>query len=139
MTLNTVKPRSAISHLSPSMVSATDLLLGLVMTPSEDCVLSGIRLPFEMTRGCAGWESSRCLIFVQNRMLARSAKNSSAFGRRRGLPVLAGQGGGSRRSGAGPPDEAAGPLILLPSSSPCSSKPTTIKTGLGRPLTAELG
>src|SRR6476469_4899514 len=46
MTLNTVKPRSAIRRLSPSMVSGTDLLLGLVMTPSEDCVLSGIRLPF---------------------------------------------------------------------------------------------
>jgi hypothetical protein len=53
MTLNTVKPRSAIRRLSPSMVCATDLLLGLVMTPSDDCVLSGIRLPFEVRRRCA--------------------------------------------------------------------------------------
>jgi hypothetical protein len=37
----------------PSMVCATDLLLGLVMTPSDDCVLSGIRLPFDMRRSCA--------------------------------------------------------------------------------------
>jgi len=35
------------------MVWATDLLLGLVMTPSDDCVLSTIRLPFEVTRSCA--------------------------------------------------------------------------------------
>jgi hypothetical protein len=40
MTLNTVKPRSAIRRLSPSMVCATDLPPGLVMTPSEDCVLA---------------------------------------------------------------------------------------------------
>src|SRR6185312_13141790 len=53
MTLNTVKPRSAIRRLSPSMVCATDLLPGLVMTPSEDCVLSGIRLPSEVRRTCA--------------------------------------------------------------------------------------
>src|SRR5215471_13487047 len=53
MTLNTVKPRSAIRRLSPSMVCATDLLLGLVMTPSEECVLSSIRLPFEVRRSCA--------------------------------------------------------------------------------------
>jgi hypothetical protein len=46
MTLNTVKPRSAITRLSPSMVCATDVPLGLVMTPSEDSVLSGIRVPF---------------------------------------------------------------------------------------------
>jgi len=51
--LNTVKPRSAITRFSPSMVCGTDLLLGLVMTPSEDCVLSGIRLPFEVRRSCA--------------------------------------------------------------------------------------
>ena len=31
---------------------ATDLLLGLVMTPSEDCELSSIRLPFEVRRSC---------------------------------------------------------------------------------------
>jgi pimeloyl-ACP methyl ester carboxylesterase len=48
-----VKPRSAIRRLSPSMVCATDLLPGLVITPSEDCVLSGIRLPFEVRRSCA--------------------------------------------------------------------------------------
>src|SRR5262245_26893723 len=53
MTLNTVKPRSAITRLSPSMVCATDWLLGLVMTPSEACVLSGIRLPFQIRRRCA--------------------------------------------------------------------------------------
>src|SRR5262245_32328343 len=53
MTLNTVKPRSAIMRLSPSMVCATDLLLGLVTTPSEDCVLPSIRLPFEVRRSCA--------------------------------------------------------------------------------------
>jgi hypothetical protein len=35
------------------MVCGTDLLLGLVMTPSDDCVLSGIRLPFEVRRRCA--------------------------------------------------------------------------------------
>ena len=51
--LNTVKPRSAIRRLRPSMVCATDLLLGLVMTPSEDCVLSRIRLSFEVRRSCA--------------------------------------------------------------------------------------
>ena len=39
MTLNTVKPRSSIRRLSPSMVCGTDLLLGLVMTPFDDCVL----------------------------------------------------------------------------------------------------
>ena len=50
---NTVKPRSAIRRLSPSMVCGTDLLLGLVMTPSEDCVLSSIRLPFGVRRSCA--------------------------------------------------------------------------------------
>src|SRR5215470_12877345 len=50
MTLNTVKPRSAITRLSSSMVCATDWLLGLVMTPPEDCVLSTIRLPFEVRR-----------------------------------------------------------------------------------------
>src|SRR5271165_1007916 len=53
MTLNTVKPRSPIRRLSPSMVCGTDLLLGLVMTPSEDCALSGIRLPFGARRSCA--------------------------------------------------------------------------------------
>src|SRR6516162_6367520 len=52
MTLNTVKPRSAITRLSPSMICATDLLLGLVITPSEDCVLSTIRRPFEVLRRC---------------------------------------------------------------------------------------
>src|SRR4249920_1424062 len=74
MTLNTVKPRSAITRLSPSMVCATDLLLGLVMTPSEACVLSSIRLPFEVRRRCArlreqavsphrGWGTVRtCLV-----------------------------------------------------------------------------
>jgi hypothetical protein len=35
------------------MVCATDVLLGWVMTPSEDGVLSGIRLPFEGRRSCA--------------------------------------------------------------------------------------
>ena len=53
MTLNTVKPRSAITRFSPSMVCATDVLLGLVTTPSEDSMLSGIRLPFEGRRSCA--------------------------------------------------------------------------------------
>src|SRR5579871_121833 len=62
MTLNTVKPRSAIRRLSPSMVCATDLLLGLVMTPSEDCVLSGIRLPFRSeTQWCLAARAGRGL------------------------------------------------------------------------------
>jgi len=38
--------RSAITRRRPSMACATDVLLGLVMTPSEDRVLSSIRLPF---------------------------------------------------------------------------------------------
>src|SRR5215470_722941 len=54
MTLKTVKPRSAISRVSPSIICVTDLLLVLVMTPSEDCVLSSIRLPFEVRRIAAG-------------------------------------------------------------------------------------
>src|SRR5215470_16738534 len=70
MTLNTVKPRSAIRRLSPSMVCATDLLLGLVMTPSEDCVLSGMRLPFEVRRSCDGCES-RSLSDSRSKMRAR--------------------------------------------------------------------
>src|SRR6516165_10375031 len=56
MTLNTVKPRSAITLLSPSMVCATDLLLGLVITPSEDCVLSSIGLPFEGRGSWRPWD-----------------------------------------------------------------------------------
>src|SRR6185437_13621770 len=66
MTLNTVKPRSAIRRLSPSMVCATDLLPGLVMTPSEDCVLSAIRLPFRSeARLCPAARAGGCLILVQ--------------------------------------------------------------------------
>jgi len=38
---------------SPSMVCATDMLLGLVMTPSDDCALSVIRLPSEVRRSRA--------------------------------------------------------------------------------------
>src|SRR5215472_16244194 len=71
MTLNTVKPRSAITRLSPSMVCATDLLLGLVMTPSEDGVLSGIRLPFEVRRSCAGCKSRSLSDSRSNLRLAR--------------------------------------------------------------------
>src|SRR6266516_2368439 len=66
MTLNTVRPRSAIRRLSPSMVCATDLLLGLVMTPSEDCVLSSIRLPFgSEAQLCPAARAGRCLILIQ--------------------------------------------------------------------------
>src|SRR5271165_4756169 len=66
MTLNTVKPRSSITRLSPSMVCGTDLLLGLVMTPSDDCVLSSIRLPFEsQAQLCPAARAGRCLILVQ--------------------------------------------------------------------------
>jgi hypothetical protein len=43
MTLNNVKPRSAMKRFSRSTVSATDLLLNLVMT--EDCAPSNIRIP----------------------------------------------------------------------------------------------
>jgi hypothetical protein len=58
--------RSAIRCLRASMVCGTDLLLGLVMTPSEDCVLSGIRLPFEVkARLCPAARAGRCLILVQ--------------------------------------------------------------------------
>src|SRR5215469_1457582 len=69
MTLNTMKPRSAIRCLSPSMVCATDLLLGLVMTPSEDRVLSGIRLPSEVGAVVPAARTGRCLILVQNASL----------------------------------------------------------------------
>src|SRR5271165_534339 len=66
MTLNTVKPRSSITRLSPSMVCGTDLLLGLVMTPSDDCVLSSIRLPFESeAQLCPAARAGRCLILGQ--------------------------------------------------------------------------
>src|SRR5271165_1501316 len=72
MTLNTVKPRSAIRRLSPSMVCATDLLLGLVMTPSEDCVLSSIRASFRSkAQLCPAARAGRCLILVQECVLAR--------------------------------------------------------------------
>src|SRR6185437_13701109 len=65
MTLNTVKPRSAIRRLSPSMVCGTDLLLGLVMTPSEDCVLSSIRPPSgSEAQVCPAARTGRCLILV---------------------------------------------------------------------------
>src|SRR6476660_2464700 len=65
MTLNTVKPRSAIRRLSPSMVCGTDLLLGLVMTPSEDCVLSSIRPPSgSEAQVCPAARAGRCLILV---------------------------------------------------------------------------
>jgi hypothetical protein len=49
------------------MVCGTDWLLGLVMTPSEDCVLSGIRLPFrsEAQLGPAA-RAGRCLILIQD-------------------------------------------------------------------------
>src|SRR5215831_8514389 len=92
MTLNTVKPRSAIRRLSPSMVCATDLLLGLVMTPSEDCVLSSIRFPFEVGRSCA-----------QRRELPLSDSRSKVRARpRRTLhPPL---------GGARPPPAAAAPI-----------------------------
>src|SRR5215510_11757221 len=59
MTLNSVKPRSSIRRLSSSMICVTDWLLRLVMILSEDCVLSGIRLPFEVrraTRHSAGFD-----------------------------------------------------------------------------------
>src|SRR3974390_3738438 len=45
MTLNSVKPRSAITRVSRSTVCATDLLLCLVMIPAKDCGLSSIRTP----------------------------------------------------------------------------------------------
>src|SRR5215469_5673022 len=45
MTLNNVKPRTAMMRFSRSTVSTTALLLGLVMT--EDCALSNIRIPLE--------------------------------------------------------------------------------------------
>src|SRR6185437_3770223 len=45
MTLNSMKPRSSIRRVSPSTVSATDWLLGLVMIPAEDCGLSTVSAP----------------------------------------------------------------------------------------------
>src|SRR5262249_30495519 len=43
MTLNNLNPRTSMKRFSRSTVSATDLLLSLVMT--EDCALSNIRDP----------------------------------------------------------------------------------------------
>src|SRR6266487_903548 len=105
MTLNTVKPRSAIRRLSPSMVCGTDLLLGLVMTPSEDCVLSSIRLPFgSEAQLCPAARAGRCLILIQKCVARQRRTLHPPSG---GAAALRSHHGGRRaQTGPGSPTDA---------------------------------
>ena len=65
MTLNTVKPRSAIRRLSPSMVCGTDLLLGFSDNPVRRLRAVWHQASFRReARLCPAARAGRCLILV---------------------------------------------------------------------------
>jgi hypothetical protein len=75
MTLNTVKPRSAIRRLSPSMVWATDVLLGFGDDPVRRLRAVWHQASFRreaQLRPAA--RAGRCLILVQKCALARGER-----------------------------------------------------------------